>query len=176
LEDKSLRSKKVTWLSKHDKQCGGLYGMLLLVRGMPVYLTNHVDRSDKNLLHGRSGILLGWELAAKEPMPPRNKDHFLSYLPKCVYVQFRANAIVVGLRSAKWGFLENAAADRPEIWWWHSSCGTAPLRRSPGRGKMVCPSRISRAAVLGTNKQARHWLLCFTKGNQPLFLSPSRYP
>jgi hypothetical protein len=88
LEDKSLRSKKVTWLSKHDKQCGGLYGMLLLVRGMPVYLTNHVDRSDKNLLHGRSGILLGWELAAKEPMPPRNKDHFLSYLPKCVYVQF----------------------------------------------------------------------------------------
>ena len=88
----------------------------------------------------------------------------------------RANAIVVGLRSAKWRFLENAAADRPEIWWLCSLRGTAPLRRSPGRGKMVCPSRISRAAVLGTNKQARHWLLCFTKGNQPLFISPSLYP
>ena len=66
----------------------------------------------------------------------------------------RANAIVVGLRSAKSRFLENAAADRPEIWWLCSLRGTAPLRRSPGRGKMVCPSRISRAAVLGTSKQA----------------------
>ena len=61
--------------------------MLPLVRGTPVYLTNHVGRSDKNLLRGRSGILLGWD-HAKEPMPPRNKDHFLTYLPKCVYVQF----------------------------------------------------------------------------------------
>ena len=86
--------------------------------------------------------------------------------PHHAWMVVRANAIVVGLRSAKWGFLENAAADRSEIWWRCSLCGTAPLRRSPGRGKMVCPSRISRAAVLGTSKQARarHW--------QPAFIPP----
>ena len=80
----------------------------------------------------------------------------------CHAVQLRANAIAVGLRSAKSRFLENTVADRPEIWWLCSLRGTAPLRRGPGRGKVVCPSRISRAAVLGTSKQAWHWLTCFT--------------
>ena len=88
----------------------------------------------------------------------------------------QANAIVVGLRSAKSRFLENAAADRPGIWWLCFLCGTAPLRRSPGRGEMACHHRISRAAVLGISKRAWHWLLCFTKGNQPLFIPPSLYP
>ena len=88
LDDKNLRAKKVTWLQKHDKQCGGLLGMLPLVRGMPIYLTNHVDRSQKALLRGRSGVIMDWELDENEPMPPKDRDHHLQYLPRCVYVKF----------------------------------------------------------------------------------------
>jgi len=47
LDDKHLRFKKVSWLSKHDKQCGGPFGTLPLIRGMPVFLTNHIGRSEK---------------------------------------------------------------------------------------------------------------------------------
>lgn len=88
LEDEHLREKKVSWLTKHDKLCGGLFGMLPLVRGMPIFLTDHLDRSEKGLLRARAGTLLDWELNADEPQVPHNKDHFLSYTPRCIYVQF----------------------------------------------------------------------------------------
>jgi len=88
IDDERLREKKVSWLSRHDKSCGGLFGMLPLVRGMPVFLTNHTDRSEKALLRGCTGTLLDWELNEHEPHVPHDKDHFLSYLPKCIYVQF----------------------------------------------------------------------------------------
>ena len=88
LEDDRLREKKISWLSKHDKNCGGLFGMLPLVQGMPIFLTNHLDRSSKALLRGRGGILLDWELHDNEPDIPPSQDHFLTYLPKCIYVQF----------------------------------------------------------------------------------------
>ena len=53
--------------SKHDKACGGLFGMVPLVRGMPVFLTNHLDRFKKAMLRGRPGTLLDWELNEHEP-------------------------------------------------------------------------------------------------------------
>lgn len=88
LDDTSLRTRKLAWLSKHAKDTGGLFGMLPLVRGMPVHLTTHIDRSEKALLTGRSGELVGWELDPKEPPVPKDKDHFLTYIPKCLYVRF----------------------------------------------------------------------------------------
>ena len=54
----------------------------------PVFLTTHVDRSEKALLKGRAGTILGWELDPEEPPPPRDRDHHLLHLPKCVYVKF----------------------------------------------------------------------------------------
>lgn len=62
LDDPKLQEKKLTWLSRHDKDCGGLYGMLPLVKGMPVALTSHIDRSKKALLRGTQGRLVGWKL------------------------------------------------------------------------------------------------------------------
>jgi len=55
---------------------------------MPVHLTQHVDRSDKALLKQRVGTLVGWDLHDEEETPPTAQDHHLSYMPKCVYVQF----------------------------------------------------------------------------------------
>lgn len=125
LEDEHLRSKKVAWLSKHDKACGGLFGMLPLIRGMPVYLTNHIDRSEKGLLRGKSGTLVGWQLDPREPTPPKGVDHFLTHLPKCVYVQFQEEVdgkeVTPGWSMAH---LENgvyAIAPKPEYWYLDAS-------------------------------------------------------
>ena len=35
---------KETWLTLHGKACSDLYGMLLLVKGMPVMLQDYVSR------------------------------------------------------------------------------------------------------------------------------------
>ena len=44
--------------------------------------------SDKALLKQRVGTLVGWDLHDEEETPPTAQDHHLSYMPKCVYVQF----------------------------------------------------------------------------------------
>ena len=42
LQDRpNITAEKKKWLSYHDKDCGALYGMLPLVKGMPVALTDH---------------------------------------------------------------------------------------------------------------------------------------
>ena len=71
-----------------EKGCGGLMGALPLVRGMRVALTNHIDRSSKRLLKGRTGVLVGWELDDREGSVPVDCDHHLTHRPRCVYVQF----------------------------------------------------------------------------------------
>ena len=85
---KDMLKEKQRWLRLHDRKCGGLYGMLPLIRGMRVCLTAHVDRSEKALLKGRSGVLLGWQEDDREPRHPTGKDHHLLYAPKVVYVKF----------------------------------------------------------------------------------------
>ena len=57
-EKPTVSSEKLKWLQRHDKDCGALYGMLPLVRGMPVSLQDHLDRNPKKqLLRGRVGYL-----------------------------------------------------------------------------------------------------------------------
>ena len=121
IEDANLRSKKVSWLSKHDKNCAGLFGMLPLVRGLPVFLTTHIDRSEKGLLRGRAGILEDWELHPKDKaQAPFTKDHTLKHMPKCLYVKFYD--IVDGKKVAPaWsiGSMDNGmycVGPKPEYW------------------------------------------------------------
>ena len=60
-EKPNILEEKVIWLQTHDKDCSGLYGMLPLAKGMPVALTDHVDRNpQKNLLRGRIGYIDSW--------------------------------------------------------------------------------------------------------------------
>ena len=66
-EKPDLAQEKLQWLRRHDRESGDLYGMLPLVRGMPVALTDHIDRSrDKNLLRGRRGYIHSWVLHSEE--------------------------------------------------------------------------------------------------------------
>ncbi|CAE7457464.1 pfh1 [Symbiodinium natans] len=47
------KDAKLRWLQYHDMDTEGLCGMLPLAIGMPVALTQHVDRSEQALLKGR---------------------------------------------------------------------------------------------------------------------------
>ena len=79
---------KTAWLQRHDRACGNLYGMLPLAIGMPVALTDHVDRSEKALLRGRIGTVVGWLEDEREDAFEEHGRRVLQYMPKVVYVQF----------------------------------------------------------------------------------------
>jgi hypothetical protein len=63
VEKQDIAAEKAVWLTRHDRDCEDLYGMLPLVKGLPVSLTDHIDRNpEKNLLRGRSFFFIGWDI------------------------------------------------------------------------------------------------------------------
>ena len=62
-----LPTKKLECLKRHDRESGDLYGVLPLMKGMPVAMTGHIDRSiDKRILKGRVGHMHSWALDKDE--------------------------------------------------------------------------------------------------------------
>ena len=62
-----LPSQKISWLNRHDRESGDLYGMLPLMIGMPVAVAVHINRSyDKRILKGRVGYIHSWVFAPDE--------------------------------------------------------------------------------------------------------------
>ena len=57
---------KIRWLGYHEKECASLPGWLPLAKGMPVALGDHLDRSKKQLLRGRTATIHGWVLHEDE--------------------------------------------------------------------------------------------------------------
>jgi hypothetical protein len=56
VEKQDIAAEKAVWLTRRDRDWGDLYSMLPLVKGLPVSLTDHIDRNpEKNLLRGRIG-------------------------------------------------------------------------------------------------------------------------
>ena len=52
---------QLRWLQYHDKDTNNLLGTLPLAIGMPVALTEHIDRSEeKQLLRGKVGVVHSW--------------------------------------------------------------------------------------------------------------------
>ena len=89
-EKPNLLEEKKVWLTRHDRDCGDLYGALPLVKGLPVMLTDHYDRNpEKNLLKGRRGYIDSWVLDDRDSDTQYDGDNrFLKYPPKLVLVQF----------------------------------------------------------------------------------------
>ena len=88
-ENPSLAANKLEWLKRHDRECGDLYGMLLLVEGMPVALTDHIDRSpEKQLLRGKIGHVHSWILHQDEKSEYENGERILQKLPLVVFIKF----------------------------------------------------------------------------------------
>ena len=89
LETKSAggaAAEKAKWLTRHDRDCGNLYGLLPLVKGMEMMLTDHLDRSDKALLRGMKCKVVGW--SNSHVYESSQKDIVLPSLPNAIYVKF----------------------------------------------------------------------------------------
>ena len=88
-DDPSLPTRKLDWLQRHDRECGDLYGMFPLVKGMPVALADHIDRNpEKNLLRGTVGHIHSWVLHEDDRADEYASDAILHKLPKVVFVKF----------------------------------------------------------------------------------------
>ena len=86
-----LAAQKLEWLKKHDRDCGDLYGMLPLVHGMPMALTDHIDRSnDKKLLRGKVGYVHSWVLHNDEDQNSTFEGNYriLKKPPVVVFLKF----------------------------------------------------------------------------------------
>ena len=84
-----LPAQKAYWLNRHDRESGDLYGVLPLMKGMPVAMSDHIDRNvDKRILRGRVGYVHSWVLADDEKSCFENGKRILRKLPKVVYVKF----------------------------------------------------------------------------------------
>ena len=85
-----LGRRKVEFLRRTDKSCGDLSGIVPLVKQMPVFLTQHVDRDpERNLLKGRRGFVEDWILDKEEVEgDPTAKEVVLTRPPVCVILYF----------------------------------------------------------------------------------------
>lgn len=88
-ENPDVTHAKLEWLKRHDKDCAGLYGMLPLIKGMPVALTEHLDRNPtKNLLKGKVGDIDSWVEDEREDSAYDSEKRILRYVPRVVFVQY----------------------------------------------------------------------------------------
>ena len=78
-----LPSQNISWLNRHDRESGDLYGMLPLMIGMPVAVTEHINRSSENrILKGRVGYIYSWVLAPDDKTQYEENVRILHTLPK----------------------------------------------------------------------------------------------
>ena len=89
-EKPNLAQEKLAWLQRHDRECGELCGMLPLCEGMPVFLTDHVNRKRNfKLLKGRKGYVRGWQHATAGAVLLAEPGTVVwNELPKAVLVEF----------------------------------------------------------------------------------------
>ena len=89
-ERPDLALHKKSWLKRHDRECGDLYGMFPLILGLPVALTEHLDRSPgKQLLKGKLDVIHSWRLAPTEDSVFERGVRILHELPEIVFVKFK---------------------------------------------------------------------------------------
>ena len=89
-ERPDLPERKLEFLNRHDRESGDLYGILPLMKGMPVAMTDHIDRSsDKRILRGTIGKVHSWVLAEDEQSTFENGKRILQSLPRVIFVKFK---------------------------------------------------------------------------------------
>ena len=65
LTKEQLNKKRTSWLGFHDQKTGGIMGLLPLVRGLPVRLTNTVS-FELQLYRNRRCTIIVWTLHSDE--------------------------------------------------------------------------------------------------------------
>ena len=88
-EKPDLGKEKLTWLQRHDQDCGSVYGVLPLCLGMPVAAADHLDRS-RGILRGCAGEIVGWVWPADAVGEARQEMmQIWNELPACILVRFK---------------------------------------------------------------------------------------
>ena len=79
--------KLFSWLRRHDQETGHIPSIYPLAVGMPIRLTENVDRS-RQLYRGRKGVIHGWTMAPGCTPQEVDGEFFLETLPVVIYVRF----------------------------------------------------------------------------------------
>ncbi len=87
LPEEQLHAKRCKWLEKHDQQTSHLSSLFPLVGGLPVRLTDSIDRRRK-LYRGRRGHIVGWAPHPAETREEVDGELLLSHPPEAIYVKF----------------------------------------------------------------------------------------
>ena len=89
LSAEGLKAKRLRWLQRHDQHTAHMPSKYALAVGMPVVLTNHVDR-DRQLFKNTKGFIHSWVLDQNYPQEREEFDgeFLLNRLPAVVYIRF----------------------------------------------------------------------------------------
>ena len=82
-----MAAQKLKWLTVHDRKTAELPGMLPLVRGMPIRLTQKIDDA-KGLLRGTVGRLVGWAAEPDTDEDVVSASGVLKTMPAVLLLQF----------------------------------------------------------------------------------------
>eukprot|EP00662_Eupelagonemidae_sp_cell21_P057374 gene57374-biopygen111555 len=146
-KEEGVKMDKMTWLQHNDRRCGFLAGMLALVEGMPVSLTDHVDKG-KQLLKGTEGILEGLWLDPEEPAQSHNADGecVLRKVPIAAIVRFPHldDPIKIGIKSTRWCLNPSQRSKRQQFWGKTLRKAIVDLRIPRGREPIAAYVALSR--------------------------------
>ena len=151
-----IKEDKQRWLTWHDKDCGDLYGMLPLVKGMPVRIQDHLNiNAPYRLLQGKIGKIHSWVMAEGEKSQYVKGVRKLHAVPKVVFVKFD---------DAEWqlpGTPEKGIYPiRPWNRTWFLDAGRKNKTKSDGRGALPSAAGASLCengpCVPGPNAERRH--------------------
>ena len=82
-----LNKKRMKWLERHDQDTAHLSSVLPLVKGLPIRLTESIDRGRK-LYRGRRGFIYAWVPHAEEKPMEIDGEVLMRELPRTIYVRF----------------------------------------------------------------------------------------
>ena len=87
----ALDKKRKRWLGYHDQKTSGIMGLFPLIQGLPIRLSDTVNR-DLKLCRHRRGVVTDWTLHDDEASPVVDGERVLQFQPKCIYVKFEGES------------------------------------------------------------------------------------
>ena len=82
-----MDAKLFSWLRRHDQETGHIPSIYPLAVGMPIRLTENVDRG-RQLFRGRKGVIYGWTMAPGCVPEEIDGEFILDALPLVIYIHF----------------------------------------------------------------------------------------